>query len=63
MYVTIIILPFLGSIFAGFRGRAIGSTGSQIVTTICIIITTIFSLIAFYEISLNGSPVSINIGV
>ena len=63
MYLAIIILPFLGSIFAGLRGRTLGTTGSQIITTGSIIITIIFTLIAFYEVGLSGSPVSINLGV
>jgi NADH-ubiquinone oxidoreductase chain 5 len=62
MYLSIILLPFLGSAFAGLRGRALGTTGSQIVTTTCIFLTTIMAIVAFYEVGLSGSPVSVNIG-
>ena len=61
MYLSILLLPFRGSIFAGLRGRAIGTTGAQIVTTGCISITCVLSLIAFYEVSLSGSPVSVQL--
>ena len=62
MYLTILLLPFLGSLYGGLRGRAIGTIGSQIVTTGCIFITTILSFVAFYEVGLSGTPVVINIG-
>lgn len=62
MYLAIILLPFLSAIFAGLRGRAIGTTGAQIVTTGGISIAAILSVIAFYEVGLNGSPVSVNLG-
>lgn len=61
MYLTIVLLPFLGAIFAGVRGRAIGTTGAQIITTGCIFITRILSFIAFYEVAFCGSPVSVNV--
>lgn len=61
LYLTILLIPFLGAIFAGFLGRAIGTTGAQIVSTGCISITAILSIIAFYEVGLSGSPVSIEL--
>ena len=62
MYFAIILLPFLGAAFAGLRGRTIGTTGAQIVTTGCIFLTAILSLVAFYEVGLSGSPVSVDLG-
>jgi NADH-ubiquinone oxidoreductase chain 5 len=61
MYLTIIILPLLGSIVSGFLGRKIGVTGSHFVTIICLVITSLLSLIAFYEVGIIGSPVSIKL--
>ena len=61
MYLTILLLPFLGAAFAGLRGRAIGTTGAQIVTTGCISLTAVLAMVAFYEVGLSGSPVSVEL--
>jgi NADH-ubiquinone oxidoreductase chain 5 len=61
MYLVIIILPLLGSIASGFFGRKIGITGSHIVTCGSVIITTILSIIAFFEVGLNNIPVTISV--
>ena len=34
MYLTILILPLLGSIVSGFFGRKVGVTGAQLITCI-----------------------------
>lgn len=62
MYLTIIVLPFLGSLVSGLLGRKVGVTGSQIVTCGSLIISSILITIAFYEVGLCDSPVNINIG-
>lgn len=61
MYLSIIVLPLLGSIASGFFGRKIGVTGSQTITSGCVIITTILSLIAFFEVGISSIPVSIEL--
>ena len=61
MYLTIITLPLLGSIFSGFFGRKIGVTGSQLITCSLLIITTIVSMLSFIEVGMNGIPVSIQL--
>lgn len=61
MYLAILILPLLGSLLSGFFGKKIGVTGSHIITISCLLLSTIFSLIAFYEIIFCGSPVYIYI--
>jgi len=59
MYLSILIFPLLGSISAGFLGRKIGVTGSHIITCLCLIISSILITIAFYEVGICGSPVTI----
>jgi NADH-ubiquinone oxidoreductase chain 5 len=59
MYLTLVVLPLLGSIIAGFFGRNIGVRGSQIITCGCVIITTILTIFTFLEVGLNNIPVSI----
>jgi len=48
MYLAIITLPLLGSIVAGFFGRKVGVTGAQIITSLCVILTTLLAIIAFF---------------
>jgi NADH-ubiquinone oxidoreductase chain 5 len=59
MYLAIIVLPLLGSMVAGFFGRKIGVSGSQLITCSCVVITTLLALLAFFEVGLNNIPVSI----
>jgi NADH-ubiquinone oxidoreductase chain 5 len=61
MYLAIITLPLLGAIVSGFFGRKVGVSGAQLITSLSIIITTILAVIAFFEVGLNGIPVSINL--
>jgi len=61
MYLTILILPLLGSIISGLFGKKIGVTGSHIVTISCLILSSILSSVAFYEVILCESPVYIYI--
>jgi len=62
MYLSIIILPLLGSIASGFLGRKIGQTGSHFITCTCLLLSSILMTIAFYEVGLCGSPVNIVLG-
>ena len=59
MYISILILPLLGSIVSGLLGRKIGVTGSHLITCTCLILSSILATIAFYEVGICGSPVSI----
>ena len=61
MYLALIILPILGSIIAGFFGRKVGVSGSQLITCSCVITTTILSILAFIEVGLNNTPVTIHL--
>ena len=61
MYLTIIILPLLGSIVSGFFGRKVGVKGSQLITCSLVVITSLLSIIAFFEVGLNNIPVYIHL--
>ena len=61
MYLSIIILPLLGSIVSGFFGRKVGVTGAQIITCSSIIVTTILAIITFFEVGFNNIVLSINL--
>jgi len=61
MYLALIVLPILGSVFSGFFGRKIGVNGSQMITSVCVIITTLMAILLFFEVGLNNIPVTIHI--
>lgn len=61
MYLSIIILPLLGSMVSGFFGRKVGVTGSRTLGCLSIKTTTILAIISFFEIGFNNNPISINI--
>ena len=53
MYLTIIILPLLGSIASGFFGRKIGVMGAQFITCTLVVITTLISILVFIEVGIK----------
>ena len=59
MYLAIIVLPILGSIVSGFFGRKVGVTGAQLITSLCIAVTTTIAILMFCEVGLNSVSVSI----
>ena len=61
MYLTLIVLPLLGSIVSGFFGRKVGVSGSHIITCTSVITTTFLALLAFIEVGFNNIPVTINV--
>ena len=61
MYLTLVILPLIGSITAGILGRQIGPRGACLTTIFCLIAACCLSFIAFYEVALSGSPVYIKL--
>jgi NADH-ubiquinone oxidoreductase chain 5 len=61
MYLSIIIIPLLGSIVSGLLGRKVGVTGSKLITCTSLIVSSFLITIAFYEVGICNSPVSINI--
>uniref|UniRef100_UPI0030FEE6B5 NADH dehydrogenase subunit 5 n=1 Tax=Singerocybe alboinfundibuliformis TaxID=1346812 RepID=UPI0030FEE6B5 len=61
MYLSIIILPLLGSIVTGFMGRKVGVTGAQIISCTCLILSSLLMTVAFYEVGICSSPVNIEL--
>jgi NADH-ubiquinone oxidoreductase chain 5 len=61
MYLTVLILPLLGSFIAGLLGRKIGVKGAQLITSLSIVLTTIISIFIFIEVGLNHIPVYIKL--
>jgi len=61
MYITIIFLPFLAAILSGLFGRSLGVKGVWVLNIICLALTTLLSFVAFYEVILCNSPVSVEL--
>ena len=53
MELSIIALPLVASIISGFFGKFIGDRNSEIVTSLLVTISAIFSLLVFYEVTVN----------
>jgi NADH-ubiquinone oxidoreductase chain 5 len=61
MYLSIVFLPFLAAILSGLFGRALGVKGVHILNITCLFITTLLSFVAFYEVILCSSTVSVEL--
>ena len=61
MYLSILILPLLGSFISGILGRKIGPSGSHLITIILLCTASVLSVVAFYEVGLNQSSVTITL--
>jgi NADH-ubiquinone oxidoreductase chain 5 len=59
MYLSILALPMLGAMSAGFLGRKMGVTGAHLITCTLLVMSALLSIVAFYEVRLSGSPVSL----
>jgi hypothetical protein len=58
MYLVLIFIPLLASIFSGFFGRKLGVSGAQWITCITVIFTTLISILIFFEVAINNIPVN-----
>jgi len=56
MYLLLILFPLFGFLGAAGFGRFLGSRGAAFFTTLLVMLSSFFSLIAFYEIGICGSP-------
>jgi len=61
MYLAILTLPLLSATVAGFLGRKVGKTGSHFITCGSLVLTALLAFVAFYEVGLCQSPVSIKL--
>jgi NADH-ubiquinone oxidoreductase chain 5 len=55
MYILIIFLPLISFLLTGGLGRHIGPIGSAIISTGCLFLSSLFSLLTFYEVGLMKS--------
>ena len=55
MYILVLTVPLLGALASGLFGRKIGERGAGIFTSSCLLISLSWSLLIFYETTLNSS--------
>lgn len=60
MYLTLLILPLLGSKIA--NNRKVGTKNGPIISVICKILASICCLGIYYEVAIKGSPVYLKLG-
>ncbi len=53
MEISIIALPLIASIISGFFGKLIGDRSSEIITSLLVSISAIFSILVLYEVVVN----------
>jgi len=61
MYISIVFLPFLAAILSGIFGRTLGVKGVYIINVTCLLLTTLLSFVAFYEVIICNSPLSVEL--
>lgn len=55
MYTTIVFLPLLGAILAGFFGRFLGVKASEVITSGFVLLAALLSWVAFFQIGVGGT--------
>lgn len=62
MYLLAVFSPFIGSLLAGLGGRFFGARGSALLTIYGLLQSLILSFFLWYEVSISGSPVYVQLG-
>ena len=61
MYEAILFLPLIGALFAGFFGRLVGYRACEVVTITLMMVTAVLSWVAFYEVTVQGQDIRIEL--
>jgi NADH-quinone oxidoreductase subunit L len=61
IYQTIVFLPLLGALIAGFLGPLIGPRPSEVVTTLLVLIAALLSWIVFFRVGFGGEVAQVPI--
>jgi len=56
MYLLLVCLPLLSFLLCCGFGRFFGYRGSPILATVCVALSALLSILAFYEVGICGSP-------
>jgi len=61
LYLNIVSLPLFGSIFCGFGGKFLGPKGSFFISSFCLCLCFLLSLLFFFEVGIQGGNTYINL--
>lgn len=62
MYLALLALPLLSAVSTGLFGRKVGVSGTHLISCTLLVVSALLSVLAFYEVGLNGSSLSLNLG-
>ena len=61
MYSLIVFLPFLGAVIAGLLSLSNRDRAAEIVTALGLLLSLLFSIIAFANVAIGGQPETVNL--
>ena len=61
MYASIVFLPLLGSVIAGWLSLGNRDRAAELVTVGCMLLSLLFSIIAFGQVAIGGQPITIDL--
>jgi NADH-quinone oxidoreductase subunit L len=61
MYASIVFLPLIGALIAGWLSLSHRDRAAELVTVICLLTSLLFSVIAFAQVGIGGQPVTIDL--
>ena len=61
MYASIVFLPLIGALIAGWLSLGNRDRAAELVTVICLLTSLLFSVIAFVQVGIGGQPVTIDL--
>ena len=61
MYASIVFLPLFGAIVAGWLSLGHRDRAAELVTVTCLLLSLLFSIIAFAKVAIGGQPITIDL--
>ena len=61
MYASIVFLPLIGSLIAGWLSLGNRDRAAELITCICMLLSLLFSIIAFAQVAIGGQPITIDL--
>ena len=61
MYASIVFLPLFGAIIAGILSLGSRDRAAELVTVTGLLLSLLFSIIAFAQVAIGGQPITIDI--
>ncbi|MEC8643055.1 MAG: NADH-quinone oxidoreductase subunit L [Pseudomonadota bacterium] len=61
MYASIVFLPLIGSLIAGWLSLGNRDRAAELITCGCMLLSLLFSIIAFGQVAIGGQPITIDL--